>query len=212
LSYKNNNREGMVAALLAAGAAAGALSHPTSEDPAAATPASIASAFGFEGLSAFLSGQQLITHLDSLESKEQVNCKDQTSGSGVFCDRDTVWDTPTHVHGETDDQLALKDSLGAIRNAVQAAGRIHEAFRVSSFTEKQERGRNSILSTHETDTASHGILENAALSIQKNFRCWKKRKEYLKMRKNIIKIQVSLLNMCLCPIVHSVGVMSIDEE
>ena len=45
----------MVAVLVAAGAAVGALSDPTAEDPAAKTPASIASAYGFKGLSAFLS-------------------------------------------------------------------------------------------------------------------------------------------------------------
>uniref|UniRef100_A0A0A9AIS6 CG-1 domain-containing protein n=1 Tax=Arundo donax TaxID=35708 RepID=A0A0A9AIS6_ARUDO len=186
-------REEMVAALLTAGAAAGALSHPTSEDPAAKTPASIASAYGFRGLSAFLSEAQLTTHLDSLESKEKGNCKDHASGGGILCAVDRLSDKRTHVHGGTDDQLALKDSLGAIRNAVQAAGRIQAAFRVFSFREKQEmvlQNRHScILSVRETVAVSHGMLEKAALSIQKNFRCWKKRKEFLKMRKNVIKIQ-----------------------
>ncbi|KAK3166361.1 hypothetical protein QOZ80_1AG0044810 [Eleusine coracana subsp. coracana] len=178
-------REGMVVALLAAGAAAGALSHPTSEDPAANTPASIAYACGFSGLSAFLSEAQLITHLDSLESKENANSKDGVSGGGTLCAMDRIWDKCTHVSGGTNDQLALKDSLGGIRNAVQAAARIQAAFRVFSFRKKQEMAQNNL----ETYTVSHGILEKAALSIQKNFRCWKKRREFLKMRKNIIRIQ-----------------------
>jgi hypothetical protein len=38
------------------------------------------------------------------------------------------------------------------------------------------------------------MLEKAALSIQKTFRGWKKRKEFLKLRRNVIKIQVSLHN------------------
>ncbi|GJM92030.1 hypothetical protein PR202_ga08457 [Eleusine coracana subsp. coracana] len=178
-------REGMVVALLAAGAAAGALSHPTSEDPAANTPASIAYACGFSGLSAFLSEAQLITHLNSLESKENVNSKDGVSGGEILCNMDRMWDKCTHVSGGTNDQLALKDSLGGIRNAVQAAARIQAAFRVFSFRKKQEMAQNNL----ETYTVSHGILEKAALSIQKNFRCWKKRREFLKMRKNIIRIQ-----------------------
>jgi len=104
------------------------------------------------------------------------------------------------VHGGTDDQLALKDSLGAVRNAVQAAGRIQAAFRIFSFKKKKEmalQSRNSCcLSISETGAVSHGMLEKAALSIQKNFRCWKKRKEFLRIRNNVVRIQVSLLQCC----------------
>ncbi|PUZ53224.1 hypothetical protein GQ55_5G036300 [Panicum hallii var. hallii] len=183
-------REDMVVALLTAGAAAGALSHPTSEDPAAKTPASIALAFGFKGLSAFLSEEQLTTHLDSIESKENGKCEGNASGGGIRSAVDRILHKSTHVHGGTDDQLALKDSLGAVRNAVQAAARIQAAFRVFSFKKKKETAlQNSCLSVHETVAVSHGMLEKAALSIQKNFRCWKKRKEFLKLRKNVIKIQ-----------------------
>ncbi|KAG2593930.1 hypothetical protein PVAP13_5NG264416 [Panicum virgatum] len=183
-------REDMVVALLTAGAAAGALSHPTSEDPAAKTPASIALAFGFKGLSAFLSEAQLTTHLDSIESKENGKCEGKASGGGIRSAVDRISDKSTHVHGGTDDQLALKDSLGAVRNAVQAAARIQAAYRVFSFKKKKETAlQNSCLSVHETVAVSHGMLEKAALSIQKNFRCYKKRKEFLKLRKNVIKIQ-----------------------
>ncbi|CAL4952966.1 unnamed protein product [Urochloa decumbens] len=183
-------REGMVAALLTAGAAAGALSHPTSEDPAAKTPASIALAYGFKGLSAFLSEAQLTTHLDSIEFKENGNCEGNASGGGIRSAVDRISDKSTHVRGGTDDQLALKDSLGAVRNAVQAAARIQAAYRVFSFKKKKEMAlKNSSLSIHETAPVSYDMLEKAALSIQKNFRCWKKRKEFLKLRKNVIRIQ-----------------------
>lgn len=188
----------MVASLLTAGAAAGALSHPTSEDPAAKTPASIALAYGFKGLSAFLSEAQLTTHLDSIESKE--NGKLDSTEGGICRAVDRISDKSSHVHGGTDDQLALKDSLGAVRNAVQAAGRIQAAFRIFSFKKKKEmalQSRNScFLSISETGAVSHGMLEKAALSIQKNFRCWKKRKEFLRIRNNVVRIQVSLLQCC----------------
>lgn len=187
----------MVVTLLTAGAAAGALSHPTSEDPAAKTPASIALAYGFKGLSAFLSEAQLTTHLDSIESKENANF--DSSEVGIHRAVDRILDKSSHVHGGTDDQLALKDSLGAVQNAVQAAGRIQTAFRIFSFKKKQEmalQNRNSCLSIIETGAVSHGMLEKAALSIQKNFRCWKRRKQFLKIRNNVVRIQVSLLQYC----------------
>ncbi|KAL5228176.1 hypothetical protein ABZP36_016441 [Zizania latifolia] len=182
-------REDTVVLLLAAGSAAGALSDPTSEDPAAKTPASVASAYGFKGLSAFLSEAELTTHLHSLESNENW-----ASGNGISRVVDRISDKFAHVHGASDDQLALKDSLGAIRNAVQAAGRIQAAFRVFSFRKKQQvalqdRDSHTVSIREMVGAASRGMLEKAALSIQKNFWCWKKRKEFLKIRKDVIKIQ-----------------------
>ncbi|KQK11272.1 calmodulin-binding transcription activator 4 isoform X2 [Brachypodium distachyon] len=176
-------REQMVGVLLAAGAAAGALSDPTSEDPVAKTPASIATAYGFDGLSAFLSEAQLTTHLHSLESKENGNPIDHTLGEGISNAVVRISDKCAHVDGGTDDQLALQDSLGAIRNAVQAAGRIQATFRVFSLKKKHK------MALREAGAASRAMLDKAAMSIQKNFRCWKKRKEFRKVRKYVIKIQ-----------------------
>ncbi|CAO2148405.1 unnamed protein product, partial [Urochloa humidicola] len=34
--------------------------------------------------------------------------------------------------------------------------------------------------------------QKGALSIQKNFRCWKKQKEFLNLRENVIKIQAQV--------------------
>jgi hypothetical protein len=190
-----NIREKMVGVLLAAGAAPGALSDPTSEDPAAKTPASIAFAYGFKGLSAFLSEAELTTTLHSLESKQNGNPVDHTGDVGISSAVERISEKCAHVDGGTDDQLALKDSLGAIRNAVQAAGRIQATFRVFSLKKKKEKalqnGDSCTVSIREAGVASRSMLEKAALSIQKNFRCWKKRKEFLRIRKNVIKIQVS---------------------
>ncbi|EMS65787.1 Calmodulin-binding transcription activator 6 [Triticum urartu] len=177
-------REQMVAVLVVAGAAVGALSDPTAEDPAAKTPASIASAYGFIGISAFLSEAQLTSTLDSLESKENGKPVDHNGGVSTSSAVDRVSDKCAHVDGGTDDQLALKDSLGAIRNAVQAAGRIQATFRVFSLKKKKQKALQN-----GDSSASPSMLERATLSIQKNFRCWKKSKEYQKIRKNVIKIQ-----------------------
>ncbi|KAM3334920.1 hypothetical protein ACQJBY_029378 [Aegilops geniculata] len=177
-------RHQMVAVLVAAGAAVGALSDPTAEDPAAKTPASIASAYGFIGISAFLSEAQLTSTLHSLESKENGKPVDHNGGVSTSSAVDRVSDKCAHVDGGTDDQLALKDSLGAIRNAVQAAGRIQATFRVFSLKKKKQKALQN-----GDSSPSPSMLERATLSIQKNFRCWKKRKEYQKIRKNVIKIQ-----------------------
>lgn len=177
-------RQQMVAVLVAAGASVGALSDPTAEDPAAKTPASIAYAHGFKGLSAFLSEAELTSTLHSLESKENGNPVDHNGGVSTSSAVDRISDKCAHVDGGTDDQLALKDSLGAIRNAVQAAGRIQATFRVFSLKKKKQKALQN-----GDSSASPSMLERAALSIQKNFRCWKKRKEYQKIRKNVIKIQ-----------------------
>uniref|UniRef100_A0ACD5X8J2 Uncharacterized protein n=1 Tax=Avena sativa TaxID=4498 RepID=A0ACD5X8J2_AVESA len=183
----------MVGVLLAEGAAAGAHSDPTSEDPAGKTPSLIAFAYGFKGLSAFLSEAELTTTLHSLESKQNGNPVDHTGAVGVPSAVDRISDKCAHVDGGTDDQLALKDSLGAVRNAVQAAGRIQATFRVYSLEKKKEKalqnGDTCTISVREAGVAPRGMLEKAALSIQKNFRCWKKRKEFIRIRKNIIKIQ-----------------------
>uniref|UniRef100_A0A3B6H198 CG-1 domain-containing protein n=1 Tax=Triticum aestivum TaxID=4565 RepID=A0A3B6H198_WHEAT len=177
-------RQQMVAVLFAAGAAVGALSDPTAEDPAAKTPASIASAYGFIGISAFLSEAELTSTLHSLESQENGKPVDHNGGVSTSSAVDRVSDKCAHVDGGTDDQLALRDSLGAIRNAVQAAGCIQATFRVFSLKKKKQKALQN-----GDSSASPSMLERAALSIQKNFRCWKKRKEYQKVRKNVIKIQ-----------------------
>ncbi|KAE8810259.1 calmodulin-binding transcription activator 4 [Hordeum vulgare] len=177
-------RKQMVAVLLTAGAAVGALSDPTAEDPAAKTPASIAYTYGFKGLSAFLSEAELTSTLHSLESKENGNLVDHNGGVSISSAVDRISDKCAHVDGGTDDQLALKDSLGAIRNAVQAAGRIQATFRVFSLEKKKQKALQN-----GDSSASPSIIARAALSIQKNFRCWKKRKEFQRIRKNVIKIQ-----------------------
>ncbi|VAH83821.1 unnamed protein product [Triticum turgidum subsp. durum] len=177
-------RQQMVAVLVAAGAAVGALSDPTAEDPAAKTPASIASAYGFIGISAFLSEAELTSTFHSLESQENGKPVDHNGGVSTSSAVDRVSDKCAHMDGGTDDQLALKDSLGAIRNAVQAAGCIQATFRVFSLKKKKQKALQN-----GDSSASPSMLERAALSIQKNFRCWKKRKEYQKVRKNVIKIQ-----------------------
>ncbi|KAL0421576.1 UNVERIFIED_CONTAM: Calmodulin-binding transcription activator 4 [Sesamum latifolium] len=158
-------REKMVAALIASGASAGAVTDPNSQDPNGKTPASIAASCGHRGLAGYLSEIALTSHLSSLTLEE-------------------------------------------IRNAAQAAARIQSAFRAHSFRKRQQReAAYSIVGTsgdvytilandiHGLSAASKLAFRNtreynsAALSIQKKYRGWKGRKDFLSLRQKVVKIQ-----------------------
>ncbi|RRT84505.1 hypothetical protein B296_00008451 [Ensete ventricosum] len=196
-------REEMVASLLAAGASAGAVTDPSSHDPTGQTPASLAVANGHIGLAGYLSEAALTNHLFSLTTEKT----EILEGSSVKAYRgvDDISERRAHLQGGTENQLSLKDSLEAVRNATQAAARIQAAFRAYSFRKKQQadvaRGIYDMSQTdiygisvasrmHKTSLGfrDHKFVK-AAVSIQKNYRCWKKRKEFLQLRSNVVKMQ-----------------------
>ncbi|KAF3337190.1 calmodulin-binding transcription activator 4-like isoform X1 [Carex littledalei] len=186
-------REKMITSLILAGASAEALSDPTSSSeshPAAA----VAELYGHKGIAAFLSETRLINH--------PLASEDSTLA---------IYHKEAHTAGGTEDQLSIKDSLDGARNALQAATRIQQAFRSFSFRRKGENEKRynrenssyrisleemyEIGSIVKSNKKGHGsrpdpVSEKAALSIQKNFRCWKNRKEFLRMKRNVVKIQV----------------------
>ena len=104
-----------------------------------------------------------------------------------------------------EDQLSLKDTLAAVRNAAQAAARLQSAFRAHSFRRRQQKdaaGADSSIDQYGIDLDDiPGLLamskltfrnirdyNSAALSIQKKYRGWKGRKDYLAFRKKVVKI------------------------
>ncbi|XP_010249050.1 PREDICTED: calmodulin-binding transcription activator 4-like isoform X2 [Nelumbo nucifera] len=196
-------REKMVAALLAAGASAGAVTDPTSKDPIGRNPASIAAASGHKGLAGYLSEKALTSHLSSLTLEESELSK----GSAVVEAERTVESISRESFGAIDDQLSLKDSLAAVRNAAQAAARIQSAFREHSFRRRQQRDACAGANVDEYGFAPDDInglsaasklafrsfrdhrLDKAALSIQKKYRGWKGRKDFLSLRQKVVKIQ-----------------------
>lgn len=108
--------------------------------------------------------------------------------------------TPT-TYGEMPDALSLKDSLTAVRNATQAADRIHQMFRMQSFERRQlneygddelsnERALSILAGKSSKGGPSDGLAHSAAVQIQKKYRGYKKRKEFLIIRQRIVKIQV----------------------
>ncbi|URE23196.1 calmodulin-binding transcription activator, partial [Musa troglodytarum] len=197
-------REEMVASLLAAGASAGVVTDPSSRDPAGQTPASLAVANGHKGLAGYLSEAALTNHLFSLTTEKTEILE---GSSSVKAERgvDNISERRAHLQGGTENQLSLKDSLEAVRNATQAAARIQAAFRAYSFRKKQQADIvRGIYDMSQTDIYGFSVASpmhktilgfrdhkfvKAAVSIQKNYRCWKKRKEFLQLRSNVVKIQ-----------------------
>ncbi|KAM0870080.1 hypothetical protein ACQ4PT_040253 [Festuca glaucescens] len=198
-------REKMVAALLAAGASAPAVADPTAQDPVGKTAAFLASERGHMGLAGYLSEVSLTSYLASLTIEES----DITKGSAaVEAERavESISQRSAQLHGGTEDELSLKDSLAAVRNAAQAAARIQNAFRAFSFRKRQHKdarlkdeygmtqedidelaAASRLYNQHHVSNSQ--FCDKAAVSIQKKYKGWKGRKNFLNMRRNVVKIQ-----------------------
>jgi len=215
-------RERTVALLVSMGAAAGALTDPCPAFPSGRTPADLASGNGHKGISGFLAESLLTSHLESL-TMDNVN-KDGTKETLEMKAVQTISEriaTPV-LWGDKPDTLCLKDSLDAVRNATQAADRIHQVFRMQSFQRKQlaqyeeddefglsDQQALSLLASKASKSGhGEGSANAAAVQIQKKFRGWTKRKEFLFIRQRVVKIQVHpaalfleivcLFYVCLC--------------
>ncbi|XP_059313745.1 calmodulin-binding transcription activator 2 isoform X3 [Lycium ferocissimum] len=216
-------REKTVVGLVSLGASPGALTDPSAEFHLGRTPADLASANGHKGISGFLAESSLTTHLSKLtvtDAKEEI--ASEVSGANVG---ETVTErvAVTTTGDDVPDVLSLKDSLAAIRNATQAAARIHQIFRVQSFQRKQiiEHSDNGLSSDENALSIvasrasklgkNNGIAHAAAIQIQKKFRGWNKRKEFLLIRQKIVKIQAHIrghqVRKKYKPIIWSVGIL-----
>lgn len=193
-------RERTVGFLISLGAATGALTDPTPKHPSGRTPADLASSNGHKGIAGYLAESSLSSHLFSLELKEKKQGEnEQAFGEAVqtVSERTATpaWD------GDWSHGVSLKDSLAAVRNATQAAARIHQVFRVQSFQRKQlkEYGGSefglsderalSLLAMKTNRAGQHDEPHAAAVRIQNKFRSWKGRRDFLLIRQRIIKIQ-----------------------
>ncbi|KAJ7980455.1 Calmodulin-binding transcription activator 2 [Quillaja saponaria] len=101
-----------------------------------------------------------------------------------------------------DEHLSLKGSLAAVRKSACAAALIQAAFRERSFHQRQLVKSSNATSEAALDLVALGslnkvlkighysdYLHSAALRIQRKYRGWKERKEFLKIRNRIIQIQ-----------------------
>uniref|UniRef100_A0A7N1A5B5 CG-1 domain-containing protein n=1 Tax=Kalanchoe fedtschenkoi TaxID=63787 RepID=A0A7N1A5B5_KALFE len=194
-------REKMVACLIASGALAGAVTDPNAQDPTGKTPASIAAINGHKGLAGYLSEVSLTSHLSSLKLQESEFSK----GLAVLEAEHTINRISENNMHTSEDQLSLKDTLTAVRNAASAAARIQSAYRAHSFRKRQQKNAFNTVSIDDYGFSS-GELQglpsvskiafrntrdhnSAALSIQKKYKGYKGRKEFLDFRQKVVKIQ-----------------------
>ncbi|KAI3497618.1 hypothetical protein L1887_33048 [Cichorium endivia] len=191
-------REKMVAELLASDANPGAVTHPCQQDPTGKTPASIAATHGHKGLAGYLSEMALTSHLSSLTLKES-----ELSKGSADLEAERTVNSISDL--ESKDQVSLKYTLAAVRNAAQAAARIQAAFRAHSFKKRKQKEAAEASAAEDEyslvpseiqglSAASKSMFgnardHNAALSIQKKYRGWKGRKDFLELRQKVVKIQ-----------------------
>ncbi|KAJ1298425.1 hypothetical protein BS78_01G452300 [Paspalum vaginatum] len=193
-------RERTVVALIALGAAPGALTDPTPNYPSGSTPADLASVNGYKGISGFLAEYSLTSHLQTLNLKEDMG-NNLSEISGLPGIGDVTERRTSPLADEGLQAGSMGDSLDAVRNAAQAAARIYQVFRVQSFQRKQavqyedESGAISddralsLLSVKPSKPGQLDPLHAAATRIQNKYRGWKGRKEFLLIRQRIVKIQ-----------------------
>ncbi|XP_078433895.1 calmodulin-binding transcription activator 4-like isoform X2 [Wolffia australiana] len=199
-------REEMVSALLAAGASAGAITDPSTRDPIGMTAASIAEANGHQGLAGYLSEISLNDHLAALTMEHSEISKKSTNLITQEVNKRSDVNEWTHA-SETEDQISLKYSLEAARSAAQAAARIQAAFRAHSFRMKREKASQQAQEEfcftpseiQELSRASGALYSRnnqkllmAVMCIQKRFRGWRNRGNFLKLRHHAVKIQARI--------------------
>ncbi|XP_047330061.1 calmodulin-binding transcription activator 4 isoform X2 [Impatiens glandulifera] len=191
-------REKMVAALVAKGASAGVVTDPNGQDPDGKTPAKIASSNGHKGLAGYLSEIALTSHLSSLTLEEDDDSEISAKMEAGIRVNDIAQRSLNGVDHH---------SLAAVWNASQAATRIQAAFRAHSFRQRQQRvaaaSSPGIIDEYDifsgnieglsaASKSAFGKARNhntAALSIQKNYRGSKVRKNYLAFRQKVVMIQ-----------------------
>ncbi|KAL0700947.1 hypothetical protein Bca4012_057069 [Brassica carinata] len=179
--------EKMVAALIASGASPGAVTDPNTQDPVGKTPASIAASNGHKGLAGYLSEVALTNHLSSLTLEETESSINTAQEEAEI----TVKSIAGRSHPVNDDPQAL----AALKNAAQAAARIQAAFRAHSFRKRQQREAALYACLQEygiyadRSKLSARNYHSAALSIQKKYRGYKGRKEFLTKREKAVLIQ-----------------------
>ncbi|KAF8108605.1 hypothetical protein N665_0106s0007 [Sinapis alba] len=187
----------MVAALIASGASAGAVTDPKAQDPAGKTAASIAASNGHKGLAGYLSEVALTNHLSSLTLAETEHSLDSAQVQAEMI--------VNSISGRSPPGNGDPHSRAALRNVAQAAARIQAAFRAHSFRKRQERevamaacyqeygiyaDIEGILAMSKLAFGNAKNYNSAALSIQKKYRGYKGRKEFLAKRQKVVKIQV----------------------
>ncbi|XP_078148255.1 calmodulin-binding transcription activator isoform X3 [Carex rostrata] len=188
-------RERMVASLLSARANPSLVTDPTPDYPGGSTAADLADKQGFEGLAAYLAEKGITAHFEAMSLHGNID-SDRNS-------KLTSTSRPDNhlLTNLGEEELCLKDSLAAYRNAADAASKIQAAFRERTLKlqtdavqmENSESDAKCIVAALKIQNAYKNYnrkkVMRAAARIQSHYRTWKIRKDFLVMRNNAIRIQ-----------------------
>ncbi|XP_060197515.1 calmodulin-binding transcription activator 2-like isoform X2 [Lycium barbarum] len=197
-------REDMVIALVKLGVAAGAVEDPTAASPGGQTAADLASSGGHKGIAGYLTESDITVHLQSLPMNN--NALDDI-GAGLEAEKafESAAQEVVPLNGTIDDEISLKVSLASLRKSAHAAALIQATFRARSFRQRQLTESRIDVSEASLDLVALGslskvqkvnhfedYLHSAAIKIQQKYRGWKGRREFLKIRNRIVKIQAHI--------------------
>ncbi|GJN32335.1 hypothetical protein PR202_gb20835 [Eleusine coracana subsp. coracana] len=187
-------REKMVAALLSAGANPSLVTDPTPEAPGGYTAADLAARGGYDGLAAYLAEKGLTAHFEAMSLSKDT-------GRSPF--RTKSIKQPKEIETLSEQELCLRESLAAYRNAADAANNIQAALRERTL---KLRSKEIQLANPEAEAAAivaamriqHAFrnynrkkVMRAAARIQSHYRTWKTRRDFMNMRRQVIKIQAA---------------------
>ncbi|MCL7040978.1 hypothetical protein MKW94_020548 [Papaver nudicaule] len=197
-------REETVVALVKLGAAPGAVEDPTSKFPGGRTAADLASSRGHKGIAGYLAEADLTSHLSLMTIEESVI--DNVAASITAEKTNETVEQCSAPDQSNGGMLSMKGSQEAVKKSAQAADLIKAAFRARSFRHKKEIVKiKDEISEIPADIVTVASFTNkgssmnhftdylhsasAALKIQHKYRGWKARKEFLKIRNRVVKIQ-----------------------
>jgi calmodulin-binding transcription activator len=188
-------REKMVAALLSAGANPSLVTDPTPDAPGGYTASDLAARQGFDGLAAYLAEKGLTAHFEAMSlSKDTGRSPSRTK---------SIKQQTKEFETLSEQEICLKESLAAYRNAADAANNIQAALRERTLNlrtkaiqlTKPENEAAAIVAAmriqHAFRNYNRKKVLRAAARIQSHFRTWKIRRDFMNMRRQVIKIQVS---------------------
>ncbi|XP_052207577.1 calmodulin-binding transcription activator 3-like isoform X2 [Diospyros lotus] len=194
-------REGTIVALIRLRVAAGAVDDPTPAFPGGQTAADLASSRGHKGIAGYLAEADLTSCLISL-SLEEDPINNAVAGIAAEKAMETAAQNVSSPAGAIDNEHSLRGSLAAVRKSAHAAALIQATFRVHSFRQRQLTMNSGDISETSFDLVALGSLNKvqkvshfedylhvAAIKIQQKYRGWKGRREFLKIRNRIVRIQ-----------------------
>ncbi|KAJ6795499.1 calmodulin-binding transcription activator 6-like [Iris pallida] len=205
-------REKMVAALLTSGANASLVTDSTAENPGGCMAADLASIRGHEGLAAYLAEEGLAAHMKAMALSGNIKSPILPTSKDA-----------ANYESLSEQELCLKDSLAAYRNAADAAARIQDALRERALKlqtravqmVEPEMEARQIVSALKIQNAYRKYttrkMMKAAARIQSHYRTWQTRKNFLNMRRQAIRIQAVFrghqARRQYCKVIWSVGVL-----